>query len=146
MLKFFNDNATVIYQKDIATVQVTFNGSGSYEGYLETLRVAEGIGNLYYASAYLLEKRVFDDVSAEEFGRFFLQWLARLHDQAQDKPRRARQRVALLVPPSAFSVLLDHCLDQSGDDPFGITYKIFTSRDQAYQFVGSEPSGSTQIQ
>ena len=145
MTTFFNQTATISYQGGISSVRVTFRGSGDYLDHQETLRIAKSVATLHRVSAYLLEKPSFDQISAEEFSRFFLEWLTQLADQAtfyagELGSRNAMWRVALLVPPTEFSSVLKGCLDDPPTTSSGVSYKVCVTPEEAVRFLRNETS------
>ena len=145
MIKFFNETATITYRQDTSAIHVAFHGQGSRHDYRETICVAERIASIHQASAYVLEKHAFDDLSVDEYGRLLLKWIAQLDKKLNGYPLDIQQRVALFSPP-AFSVSLNQYFRENAEVYFHTIYKVFASRERVNQFLKTKEAASRPYQ
>ena len=135
--KFVNNTATITHQAENKTVHVHFQGHGTFEDYMETMRVAEGIAKVYRSSTLLLEKHHFEDLSVSDFKLFFSTWLMRFDTQGQENPDHPQYRVALLVPRTVLLTLSDVFLERNLLRYHQVAFNIFTSEDEAGSFLSA---------
>ena len=135
--KFVNNTATITHEAESKIVHVYFQGHGTFEDYMETMRIAEGIAKVYQSSTLLLEKHDFEDLSVSDFRMFFSTWLMRLDTQKQENPDHPPYRVALLVPQAVLLTLSDISLEKSLLRYHQVAFNIFTSEDEAGSFLGA---------
>ncbi len=137
MHRFINSLAHTEYHKDLAAVEVDFNGFGSMQIYYQTMEIAASLVMLRKQNLWLLVKEDFQELSATDFLNFLKNWFKHPAFLECGTECKHRCRVAIVTHPSCLGQLKraynsEEFLNQI---PHDIVFGVFANKVAASAFL-----------